>query len=221
MRLAAAALVLAGLFPAAADAQGTRDGVRDAPLDAVRAVEALPAALGAYRRTGPVTDYERGSGNGLGASVRYVPANGDRARATVYVYDRGQRRRPEGGASPDVAQELRAVSGEIDAMVQAGRYRSASAEGGTGVGRVSEPGSARCTGFRVLQEDGAPTGDSACVAVQDGRFVKVRVTTWAQPDPDAASGIAAALIQDVLRAQGGAPGGAQGGGTATRPKSRP
>lgn len=212
--LATALLLVVGL--AAAPTAATAQAKLDASSAAVRAVEALPPQLGAFRRVGPITDYEqRPNGAGLGASARYVPASGEQRMAvTIYIYDRGRVWQPEGASSPQVAQELRTVGAEVNAMVQAGRYQSATPGSGMGVGSPSGPDSARCASFSVVQQDGAPTGDSACVAVQQGSFLKVRVTTWTPPDASVANTIAASLISEAQRAL------AAGGGAAPRIKSR-
>lgn len=170
-----------------------------------RAIAALPAELAGFRRTGPITDYEQlPGGAGLGASARYVPIGDERMVATVYIYDRGQPRRVDGGDSPEVAQELRSVAAEMNAMALAGRYRSvasaAARPGGEALGT-------RCTNFRVVQQNGALTGDSACVSVQRGAFVKVRLTAWTQTDPAVAGRVAAGLLSAVLDARNGGIGG--------------
>ncbi|WP_372621513.1 hypothetical protein [Falsiroseomonas sp.] len=134
-------------------------------------------------------------GAGLGVSVRYVPANGERMIATVYLYDRGQFRQPEGGDSPDVLQELRAAAAELNAVARMGRYRSVAFDTGMDVGPI------RCANFRIVQQDGATTGDSVCVTIQHGRFVKVRLTSWSPPDSTAAGIAAAGLTSTVLDAR--------------------
>jgi hypothetical protein len=164
--------------------------------DAARDAGALPSELEPFRRTGEVTNLELlPGGAGLGASARYVPANGERMIATVYLYDRGQFRQPEGGDSPDVMQELRTTTAELNAMARMGRYRSVAFDTGMDVGPI------RCANFRIVQPDGATTGDSVCVTVQRGSFVKVRVTSWSPADSTAAGILAAGLTSMVLDAR--------------------
>lgn len=70
----------------------------------------------------------------------------------------------------------------------------------------------RCLNFHVVLHDGVATGDSVCVSVRHGAFVKVRLTAWAPPEPAVAGIVAARLLSAVLEAQGG--------GTADRPRLR-
>lgn len=140
----------------------------------------------------------------MGASVRYVPANGDRVAATVYIYGRGQYRQPEGGDSPDVIQELRATVAEMNEMVRLGRYRSAVFETGMDWQATPTSRSMRCTTFRITHQNGATTGDSVCIAVKRGKFVKVRTTSGNPPEPAIAGVLAGQMMMMVLEAQ--APG---------------
>lgn len=209
MRVVAMALLLltgcGASVPREETASTGNPPARTAP---VRAITELPPTLAGFQRTGATTDYERlPGGAGMGASARYVPASGERVVATVYIYDRGQPRRADGGASPDVAEELRAASAEINAMVRAGRYRSAAPAAAMSVGEAPSATSLRCVNFRVVQQDGVATGDSACVSVQHGAFVKVRLTAWAPPEPAIAGLFAAGLLSAVLDARAGGTGG--------------
>lgn len=137
----------------------------------------------------------------MGAAARYTPATGEKVNATVYIYGRGQARHPEGGGSPDVMQEVRATAAELNALVRMGRYRSVAFEGGMDVRATPTSGSVRCANFRVVQQDGATTGDSTCVTVQHGRFVKVRLTSWNPPELAFAGMAAAALVSAVWETQ--------------------
>lgn len=165
-------------------------------------IEALPSDLGSFRRVDPFIDYERQpGGSGLGASVRYVPRNGQKARATVYVYDRGQRRGPEGAGSPDVAEELRAVHAELNVAVRVRMYRAVMPDAPLTLRTSDGVELARCATFRVVQANGAVTSDAACLGIQHGRFLKVRFTAEDAPDPAAAGLAAAKLTSEVWRAQ--------------------
>jgi len=196
--LAIVPFLLATLGGAAAqDPQG--------PSPEALAVEALPATLGGFRRTGPVVDFERRPGGaGLGASARYVPSSGERMIATVILYDGGQTRRPEGGGGPDVLQHLRAAGGDLNEMVRLGRYRAVEPQGGMEVGGGTD-GSVRCSLFRIVQADGRATGDSVCMTVRNGRFVKVRLTVEDPPGPMGAGLIGSGLTSQVRDAQAVAP----------------
>ncbi len=125
-------------------------------------------------------------------------------------------RRPDGGDNPDVAAELRAAAAEVGAMVRAGRYWSATSEGGMSVGSAPGPVDARCANFRAVQQDGRPTGESACVTVQGGSFIEVRATTWEPPEPAAASLAAASLLSEVRQLRAG-----RAGSRAATPVERP
>ena len=204
MRAATVFLLLLTGCAAPAGVAGNNGAAGRTSGTALGTVEALPAELAGFRRVPPVIDYDRDApGRGLGASVRYEPANGEHMRATVYLYDRGQVRQPEGAGSPDVAEELRLAVAEVGASVRAGLYRAVRPGAGMTGGQPSDPGSVRCVTFQVVQRDGSPTADAACVAVNRGRFVKVRVTAWDLPDPAAAGVVAAGLLSQVERAQAG------------------
>jgi hypothetical protein len=209
MRLVVTALLLL----AGCSLPAVQDGARPVPAVAGtgagtvvgRTAVAFPDALAGFRRVGEITDYGRVAGDpGLGVSARYLPSNGERVVATVYVYDLGRPRLVDGGDSPEATEELRRAGAEIGAMVRLGRFRAAAPEAGM---RLDRTPSLRCTNYRVVQADGAPTGDSACVSVQGGMFVKVRVTAWATPEPTIAGLFASGLLSAMLdaRAAGGRP----------------
>lgn len=211
MRMAITALLLmAGCSAAAPAPQGevAPSGNPSTRSALVEAVAALPPVLAGFQRMGPMTDYERlPGGAGMGASASYVPANGDRMLATIYIYDRGRPRQVDGGASPEVAEELRTAAAEIGVMVRVGRYRSASFAAAMDVREAGGRNGMRCLNFRVVQQDGVATGDSACVSVQRSAFVKVRLTAWVAPEPAVAGLLAARLLAAVLDAQAGRPSG--------------
>ena len=192
--LAACATPNAGT-PAGSTAMGSN-------MPAARAAADFPPVLGSFRRSGAVTDY--GAATGLGRSARYQRENGD--FATVYLYDRGQRRAPEGPSSPDVVAELSATRAELQAVVAMGRYRSVQpAEAELLIERRSDgkPGM-RCNNYNIVQGDGAATGDGVCVTVLNGQFLKVR-STAANGNPRRASLVAAELILAVQDAPSAAP----------------
>jgi len=194
--LAAAAPVALAQKTAAPSGKGE---VAAGPSAPALAVAALPATLGGFGRDGEVVDFERRpNGAGYGASLRYTPRSGARAVATVFLYDRGARRAPEGGAGREVAEEMRVAVGEVGSLVRTGRYRSVSE--GTEMELGAEAGRFRCATFEVIQGDGATTGDAVCLGVRQGAFLKVRVTAWTPPEPVAAGRMAAGIMRDVLRA---------------------
>ncbi|WP_426958158.1 hypothetical protein [Muricoccus radiodurans] len=168
----------------------------------VQSMEALPREMAGFRREGFVVDYARQVGNpGLGASARYVPMSGERVIATVYIYDRGVRRSPEGGSSPDVDAELRSTLGEVQALVQLGRYRSFAPELAMSMSGPGGGTDLRCRNFRLGLGDGVITGDSVCVTIQGGAFVKVRVSSFQRQEPTAAGLMAASLLSAVVQAR--------------------
>jgi hypothetical protein len=210
MRLAtsiAALLLVAGCAASGAPG-GTNPTASGTPL---QAIEALPAELGPLRRSGAAVDFEaRPGGAGLGASARYLPANGERINVTVYIYDRGRARGPEGGESPDVVQEIRSAAAELNQATQTGIYRSAKFDTGLDMRTGRGPIEMRCANFRVVQRDGAATGDSVCVAVQGRRFVKLRLTMWNPPDPTVAGVMAVSVLSQVIAVRSGAPAAGDG-----------
>ncbi|HEY4250836.1 MAG TPA: hypothetical protein VGM87_06535 [Roseomonas sp.] len=204
MRLVAMAMLLLAGCGAAAMPDGAAAGP-DRPALA-RMAAAFPPELAGFRRVGEITDYEsRPGGAGLGASASYRPADGAGAAATIYLYDRGRRRQVDGGHSPDIAEELRMTRAEIDALVRAGRYRAVTPEAGMRVAGTPDAGGMRCLNFRVVQANGSPTGDSVCVSVQGGVFVKVRVTASSTPEPAVAGLFASGLLSAMLQTRSGGP----------------
>ena len=199
--LTKAALLLAALATPQAAPRSQQVAEYASPI---ATLEAMPQQLAGFQRTGSLIDYAQRTGNpGLGASARYVPSSGERIVATIYIYDRGRPRQPEGANSPDVQQELGATTGELNAMVRAGRYQLAKPEGGMNVGAPSNADSAKCLTYTVTQGDGARTGDAVCVTVQRGQFLKVRVTTWDPPEPTAAGLFAVGLLKAAQSSQAG------------------
>ena len=115
-RMVLAMLLLAG--PAAA--QGPKGPVPMADMAA-----ALPVELAGWRR-GAVADFaQQPGGAGLGAAVEYRPVIGGAGVATVYLYDRGMAGLPEGVASDQVAGEIRAAVGEVEAVGPLRRFQVA------------------------------------------------------------------------------------------------
>jgi hypothetical protein len=193
-----ALMLLLGVGAAQAADEKTRQG----PSAAALALESLPQELGAYRRSGAVRDLDRlRGGAGQGAVLRYIPRNNERIIASVIVYDRGRHRAPEGGQNPDVNQEVRAAIDELHAVQRMGHVRSVAFATGMDISGNSQSGSMRCANFRVIQQDGAPTADSVCITVQNGRFLKIRLTSWVSPEPMSAGMFAAALLSAVWEAQ--------------------
>ncbi|HEY8609949.1 MAG TPA: hypothetical protein VIL69_01510 [Roseomonas sp.] len=210
MRLLSAAITL--LLLAGCAGTGMKGEKASASLQqtALQEIEALPVELGPLRRTGAPLNFEAQSGGaGLGASARYAPSNGERIAVTVYIYDRGQRRAPDGAESPEAVEELRKAAAELNLAARVGTYRSVKFNTGSTMGRSGgSPAEIRCANFNLVQRDGAPTGDSICLTVQQGRFVKVRLTIWNPPEPILAGTMAAAILQSIrgIRAGGGEPG---------------
>ncbi|WP_458094029.1 hypothetical protein [Roseomonas sp. WA12] len=175
---------------------------------ALQEVEALPAEFGMFRRNGPLLNFEaQPGGAGMGAGARYVPSNGERMAVTVYVYDRGRSRAPEGAGSPEVAGELRNSAAELTVAARAGLYRSVKSETALTVGKAGVP-EASCANFSIVQRDGTRTGDSICLTIWQGRFVKLRVTIWNPPESVLAGTLAAAVLINVraILSGEGAPG---------------
>ncbi|WP_338661333.1 hypothetical protein VQH23_13910 [Pararoseomonas sp. SCSIO 73927] len=186
-------LLLAGCAGAGGPGGVPAPASRPTPLEEARA---LPAEFDTFRRTGDVLDFEaQPGGAGLGAGVRYAASNGERTVATVYIYDRGRPRAPEGAASPDVPEELRATTAELNAAIRTGLYRSVKFSTAIELGQRGAPADLRCLNYSIIQRDGTPTGDSVCVTVLRGRFMKVRVSLFNPAEPVAAGVLAAAILQ--------------------------
>lgn len=161
-------------------------------------VEGLPMELAAYKRRPHVTDFEARGMAGGGASVNYDPMSGEPVVATVYVYDRGQVRQPEGGESPDVAQELQLSTIELQTLAQRGHFQSVQPDVGMDVKDPSGAFRIRCATFRIGQKTGAMTGDAVCVTVRNGRFVKIRLTEGITSEPAGAGMLASGFMSSVL-----------------------
>jgi hypothetical protein len=209
---------LTGLVLLLAACAGSPGGGGGTGPDAAAELTALPAELLSMRRVGTVTDYRQLTGDaGLGASVRYEPTSGENAIAMVYIYDRGQRRAPEGASSPEVEAELRQATGEILAVLRLGRFRAVKPEAGITVSGPDGLPGIRCAIFRIIQSSGQETGDGVCVTVRRGRFMKVRLTSAISADPlitgVLASSFAMALIDAPATSTGAMPAGAMPAGT--------
>lgn len=168
---------------------------------AALAVAALPAQAQGFQRSGTPMDYDSQPGRaGLGAAQRYVPADGSRAFATVFLYDLGQRRGPDGAGSPDAMQQLRAAAAEIEAQVRNGRLRSLAPAGGLVVTAPGGTPRILCESGRAVQQDGSVTAEGLCVTIHRGRFAKLRLTSWVAGDPAQAGLLAAGLLTALLEA---------------------
>lgn len=178
------------------------------PSAAARALAALPAEIAGLRRVGTLIDFEQhAEGAGFGAAAEYVPVEqGGQVAVTVYAYDRGRRRAPEGAGSPEVLEELRIAAHEVQAAVRLGRYAGATFETETTEGDPGRPASLRCLNFRLRHEDGV-TADSVCVTIRRGMFLKLRLTHHESEDPAVAGEAAAGLLAALLKARGAQPGG--------------
>ncbi|MBY0338467.1 MAG: hypothetical protein K2X11_17775 [Acetobacteraceae bacterium] len=190
------AAALLAVWPVAAPAQPS------GPSPAAEALDELPMRLGPFRRFTPVFDLEaRPGGAGLGAAVGFTHDGGERARGTVFLYDRGRADLTDGHDNPDVMEELRFATAEILSGAQSGRFQAAEWEAGM-VWLADVPGRGmRCVTFRVVDRGGAPAGLGACVAVQRGQFVKVELTSWGTPEAAAAGVLAGQLLGEVMGAR--------------------
>jgi len=161
----------------------------------------LPQQLGSFQSTGEFTDFEqRPGGAGLGVSMGYARKDG--ARATLYLYDRGRRRAPEGGQNPDLPAELAQTVRELTAAIGQGYYTAVTpVETNLLItGNGNYPG-IRCSNFRLTRNDGSQTGESVCVTVLAGRFVKARVSLRQSDDVQQATFAAIELMLEMqLRA---------------------
>ena len=190
-RMVLAMLLLAG--PAAA--QGLKG-----PVPMADAAAALPAEIAGWRR-GAVTDFaQRPGGAGLGAAVEYRPVIGGPGVATVYLYDRGLAGLPDGVASGQLAGELRAAVGEVEAIGPTRRFQVAGRGAETDIpGAGGRPG-LRCEPL-LLAFDGGNRADSyVCLGVVTGRFLKLRMTLPASAEALSAKALAAfgeALLASV------------------------
>jgi hypothetical protein len=198
-------LGLAAALPGAAGAQ---------PAAAIAAVQALPAEAAGFRRNGAPTDFDTqpgSAGRGLGAGQRYTPADGTRSVATIFLYDLGQARAPEGAASPEVRQQLRSAVSDVEARLRSGALRSLDPGGSLALNGTNGQPRILCEMGRAVQQDGAPTGEAVCLTIHQGRFAKLRYTSWTVLDPAAAGLATAALMAALLEAPAPALGGSRKG----------
>jgi hypothetical protein len=139
---------------------------------------------------------------GAGRSAAYQRANGD--YATVYIYDGGQRRAPEGPAGPDVAAELKNAGAQLVLIGGiSGRNQSIQPAEPEFLVERSTSGKLglRCQNFRTMRVGGSTVGDAVCLTVLNGQFLKVRATS-ANGDPRRAAAIGGELVlamQDAPR----------------------
>lgn len=187
-RMMLAMLLLAG--PAAA--QG--------PVPMAEQAAALPAELAGWRR-GAVTDFARQPGGaGLGAAVEYRPVVGGAGVATVYLYDRGLAGLPEGVASDQVAGEIRAAVGEIEAVGPLRRFTVAGRGAVTDIpGTGGRPG-LRCEPLLLAFEGGNRADSYVCLGVLGGHFLKLRMTLPASAEAvssQTVAGFAGALLASL------------------------
>ncbi|WP_431269867.1 hypothetical protein [Dankookia sp. P2] len=190
-RMMLAMLVLAG--PASAQAPG-------GPLPMAELAAALPAELAGWRR-GAVTDFaQRPGAAGLGAAVEYRPVAGGPGVATVYLYDRGMAGLPEGVASEQVAGEIRAAVGEVEAVGPLRRFQVAGRGTLTDIpGRGGRPG-LRCEPLLLAFEGGNRADSHVCLGVVAGHFLKLRMTLPASAEAQSANMVASfaeALLASV------------------------
>ncbi|TDH61314.1 hypothetical protein E2C06_17580 [Dankookia rubra] len=180
-RMVLAMLTLAG--PAAAQAP-------KGPAPMAELAAALPAELAGWRR-GAVSDFAgRPDGAGLGAAVEYRPVAGGSGIATVYLYDRGMAGLPEGVASDQVAGEIRAAVGEVEAVGPLRRFQVA----GRGTlmdipGAGGRPG-LRCEPLLLAFEGGNRADSYVCLGVVAGHFLKLRMTL-----PASAEALSAKVVE--------------------------
>ena len=146
------------------------------PPSMADAAAALPAELAGWRR-GAVTDFAQSPGGAdLGASVEYRPIIGGPGVATVYLYDRGRTGLPEGVASAEVAGEIRAAVGEVEAVGPLRRFQVAGRGAETDIpGHGGRPG-LRCEPLLLAFEGGNRADSYVCVGVVGGHFLKLRMT---------------------------------------------
>jgi hypothetical protein len=174
--------------PAAAPFAGDEGAI---VLDGV----AFPRMVAGLTRSGQI-DYEKQQ-PGLGTSFAY---RSDRAVADVYLYDRKNPSVPDDPQSPLIRRELAIAIEEIDEMVRAGRYASASARRVYMGGSTNDRAEFLAAQLVILQ--GSDPFDSyVFVGSCRGKFLKIRYSTPA----DLASAEEAGRFAKAMFAQRGRP----------------
>ena len=155
----------------------------------------FPRVVAGLTRSGQI-DYEKQQ-PGLGTSFAY---RSDRAIADVYLYDRKIPSVPDDPQSPLIRRELAIAIEEIDEMVRAGRYASASPRrvfmGGSTNDRAEFLGAQL-----VILRDANPFDSYVFVGGCRGKFLKIRYSTPA----DLSSAEEAGRFAKAIFAQQGRP----------------
>lgn len=115
--------------------------------------------------------------------------------ATVYVFNRGLKKIPDGTASDEVKGEMKRVVEEIDTVTQRGLYKSfkeVGKEETVSLGKQKGAPSALRRQFEIERKNG-PVRSEAYVTGYKNHFVKIRITH--DPDDKAAAEKTAALLE--------------------------
>jgi hypothetical protein len=129
-----------------------------------------------------------------------VPYDAPGLAVTVYVYNFGLKKIPDGAKSDEVKDEMKRAVADLDRAQQAGLYKSVKEVGkeeAVALGKGKDAPAALRRQFEVERKDGVKSSAIYVVGYKD-HFVKLRIT-HNPDDKDAADKIAA-----LLEALGGA-----------------
>jgi hypothetical protein len=175
------------------------------PLFALAALFALVGLVGADDPPGPKIEWPdvKGLTRGkieifpvaeLGYAVGYKAPG---FTATVYVYNRGLKKIPDGAKSDEAKDEMKRLADELDRAVQKGFYKSVKEVGKeetVKLGKAKDAPSTLRRRFKVELKDGTRTSEGYVMGYKN-HFVKIRITH--DPDDKAAAEKIAALLEGL------------------------
>jgi hypothetical protein len=133
----------------------------------------------------------------LGYSVGYT-ARG--FVATVYVYNRGLKKIPDGAKSDEAKQEMQRLVGELDLAQEKGLYKSVQAVGKeetVTLGKGKNAPAALLRRFEIERQDGVVVSEGYVTGFKN-HFLKVRISHT--PDDEAAPKRIEALLEALGKA---------------------
>jgi hypothetical protein len=172
------------------------------------ALVATLALVGAVRSEAPKIDFPEVKGLTRGKVKTYPQAELGYSLSydapgfvvTVYVYDRGIKKIPDGAKSDEAKDEMKRLAEELDLVVKQGIYKSVKEVGKEETvpfGKGKDAPSALRRRFEIERKDGVKLSEGYITGYKN-HFVKIRITH----DPDDKE--APKKIEALLEAIGGA-----------------
>ena len=130
----------------------------------------------------------------LGYSISY---DGPGTVVTVYVYDRGIKKIPDGAKSDEAKDEMKRLVEELDLVKQQGVYKSVKELGKeqtVQLGKGKDAPSALLRRFEIERKDGVKLSEGYVTGYKN-HFVKIRITH--DPDDKEAPKKIAALLEAI------------------------